>query len=79
MNKSSAHEPESDVKPYEARGLFPVLTDEGADALRDVVTAVNGFVYAGDRMDAIASTVAWLQTHPEARAVLFPPGQASDA
>lgn len=64
---------ENDVRPYEARGLFPTLTDEGADALRDVVTAVNGFVYAGDRMDAIAAAVAWLQTHPEARAALFSP------
>lgn len=58
------------VQPYEAKGLFPALTDEGADALRDLMTAVNGFYYPGDRSDAAASAVAWLQTHPEACAAL---------
>ena len=58
------------VTPHEAKGLFPALTDDGADALRDVMTAVNGFYYPGDRSDAIASAVAWLQDHPEACAAL---------
>lgn len=56
--------------PHEAKGQFPHLTDEGADALRDVMTAVNGFYYPGDRSDAIASAIAWLQEHPQACAAL---------
>ena len=58
------------AEPHEARGLFPALTDDGEDALRDVLTAVNGFYYPGDRSDAIASAIAWLQTHPDACAAL---------
>jgi hypothetical protein len=53
--------------------MFPILTDEGADAMRDVMTAVNGFYYPGARADAIYITIAWLQAHPEARAALFKP------
>lgn len=62
----------SDVQPYEARGTVPVLSPEGAKATADLMTAVNGFYYPGDRSDAVLSAVAWLQEHPKARAALFP-------
>lgn len=49
---------------------MPVLNGAGADALHDVMTAVNGFYYPGDRSEAVLSAVAWLQTHPDHCAAL---------
>lgn len=67
----------ADVQPYEAKGLRPTLSERGGEVLSDLMTAVNGFYYPGDRSDAVSSTVAWLQAHPEACVALglsLPPG-----
>jgi N-acetylneuraminic acid mutarotase len=33
-------------------------------ALRDAVGDINGFVYSGERTDAIIDTIKYLRTHP---------------
>lgn len=56
--------------PHEARGQWPELTEAGHEAIQDVMAAANGFYYPGDRSDAIAAALAWLQRNPAACAAL---------
>lgn len=47
-----------------------------AEALNDLVNRVNGFVYAGDRLDAVVKAVQVLRADPTlARALLLGPDQ----
>ena len=60
------------VEPYEVLNLPPIPAEPTLDqAIRDVVTAVNGFPYAGDRSSAIVGAISWLRHNPEHAAVLL--------
>lgn len=63
------------LDPYAARNL-PMLPqdDTYTDALRDLVIAVNGFPYAGDRLNAVVDTVKVLRANCDlARLLLAEP------
>lgn len=48
---------------------FP--NDDQADALRTLAERVNGFVYAGDRLNAVVDTVKALRADPKLAAMLL--------
>lgn len=52
-------------EPHEARHPAWDPTKDEQLALMDVATAVNGFAYAGDRLDTLIATVAWLRENPD--------------
>lgn len=56
--------------PHEALGHSPDLNEDGVTAALDLMTAVNGSYYPGDRSAAILSAIAWLQKNPTACAAL---------
>lgn len=61
---------------HEARTLPGLPFDPAyTDALQDLATRVNGFVYSGDRLNALVDTVKVLRAHPDlARMLLNPDG-----
>lgn len=54
---------------YEAKRLPEVGDEPGHpdfyEALGRTLVAVNGFIYTGERADAISEAVRWLRTQPE--------------
>jgi hypothetical protein len=54
----------SHIEPYEATRVPWDMTDTEAEALREVLTAVNGFVYTGISSAAVIAALAWLREHP---------------
>lgn len=63
------------LAPYAARDLPPLPVDMPHDpAFQELVTAVNGFVYPGDRLDAIVFTLRVLRAHPDIAARLLGEG-----
>lgn len=53
-------------------GVVKTLTSEESAALQRLIEGVNGFVYHGDRLNAILETVSWLKEHPGTLRALFP-------
>lgn len=51
----------------------PPLPDEPAygEALTELVNRVNGFVYAGDRLNAVVDTLRHLRADPQLAATLL--------
>lgn len=48
------------------RNVAPLPTDAGyTAAVEELVTRVNGFVYAGDRLSAVLETVRELRADPD--------------
>ena len=60
----------SDVQPYEARNC-PMVPNTVDGELTDLVTAVNGFVYAGGNLDTIVLAVRWLRANPDTARTLL--------
>lgn len=60
----------SGVAPYEAR-TCPSLPEDVMAAAQDVVVAVNGFAYHGERLETVMATLRWLRVNPEHRQALF--------
>ncbi len=48
-----------------------MTTDDYADHLRALVEGVNGFVYPGDRMNAVIDTVKVLRANPDLAGLLL--------
>lgn len=64
------------AEPFEATRLpeLPTWNDDYAEVARDLVIAVQGFVYHGAEIDAIMHALRWLRANPEAAAVLLTHG-----
>jgi len=60
--------------PFEAASLPEIPAGDPIldDAMRDVLTAVNGFPYHGENATSIVGAIRWLRHNPEHVAVLFP-------
>jgi hypothetical protein len=52
------------VTPIRDLSALPVYPDYSIDLSR-LVEAVNGFIYAGDRLNAVVDTVRVLRANPE--------------
>jgi hypothetical protein len=63
------------VEPFEARRLPELIGDEVPTELRDefnnLLIAVNGSPYYGERSDAIVLTLRWLRANPDQADILL--------
>lgn len=61
------------VRPYEARSLPPINTDDPAvsAAAIDLLIAVNGFPYLGEATDAVMYALRWLRANPDHTNILL--------
>jgi hypothetical protein len=67
--------------PLEARVQPPLPLGDSLVhlAVKDVIVAVNGFVYAGVGAESIIAALQWLRTHPEhARIILNTDGEQTN-
>jgi hypothetical protein len=55
------------AQPYDPAFGDPVFRE----AMTIMVNDINGFVYAGDRLNAITDTITWLRAHPDVAAYLL--------
>jgi hypothetical protein len=64
------------TEPFEAKSLpeLPTWNDAYADTARDLLTAVNGFVYLGAGSDAVMLAIRWLRANPESAELLLTHG-----
>jgi hypothetical protein len=52
-------------------GPLPIDEPGYEDALRELVTGIDGYLYQGDRLEAILDTLRALRAEPELTAILL--------